>query len=156
MTFWVAWIGLLLGIAATAEVGASISVVVPKGATVREKLAASEVRRYIYVRTGDLPEIVHSVPRTAQAVVVATADRKIVKDLLGDGLPALADQEYILKTVNTTLVITGGSDTAVLYGAYCFAEHLGVRFYLHGCAGSSHSTISPKVRTGGISMTTRW
>jgi len=30
------------------------------------------------------------------------------------------------------LKITGGSDIAALYGAYDFAEHLGVRFYLHG------------------------
>jgi hypothetical protein len=29
-------------------------------------------------------------------------------------------------------VISGGSDLAVLYGAYRFAEKLGVRFYLHG------------------------
>ena len=30
------------------------------------------------------------------------------------------------------LTISGGSPIAVLYGAYHFAENLGVRFYLHG------------------------
>jgi len=44
----------------------------------------------------------------------------------------LGPQEYRLKTEGESLTISGGSDVAVLYGAYAFAEKLGVRFYLHG------------------------
>jgi len=47
----------------------------------------------------------------------------------------LGDQEYMLKTVknhgHTIALLCGGSDLGALYAAYRFAEHLGVRFYLH-------------------------
>ena len=46
--------------------------------------------------------------------------------------PTLERQQFKLKTTGGTLAISGGSDLAVLYGAYAFAEKLGVRFYLHG------------------------
>ena len=51
----------------------------------------------------------------------------------------LGKQQYQLKTTKSSdtqshklLRITGGSDLAVLYGAYRLAEELGIRFYLHG------------------------
>jgi len=37
-----------------------------------------------------------------------------------------------LREQQKVLTVSGGSGTAVLYGAYAFAEKLGVRFYLHG------------------------
>jgi hypothetical protein len=46
---------------------------------------------------------------------------------------ALQPQEYLLKkTGANSLLIAGGDDAGVLYGAYAFAEKLGARFYLHG------------------------
>ena len=33
---------------------------------------------------------------------------------------------------NKGVYIIGGDDIGTLYGAYRYAEHLGVRFYLHG------------------------
>jgi hypothetical protein len=86
------------------------------------KLAAKEVRRYIYLRTGRLLKIV--------------SDRSVPSNLSDSGLyiavnPSLAAQEYRLKSSGNTLSISGGSEIAVLYGAYAFAEKLGVRFYLH-------------------------
>jgi hypothetical protein len=48
----------------------------------------------------------------------------------------LEEQEFRLKTYHAlkskVLRISGGSPQALLYGAYEFAEQLGVRFYLHG------------------------
>ena len=79
----------------------------------------------------------------------------------------------------TVLLVVGGDPIGTLYGAYRLAEHLGVRFYLHGdvvpdhrlrwscprwtrpasrcstCAASSRSTISPRGPTGGTATTTR-
>jgi hypothetical protein len=46
--------------------------------------------------------------------------------------PALDTQPYRLRGDGQTLTITGGSDVAVLYGVYHFAEEPGVRIYLHG------------------------
>jgi hypothetical protein len=46
---------------------------------------------------------------------------------------SLASQPYRLKGGgNEDLVIPGGSDVAVLYGAYAFAGKFGVRFELNG------------------------
>ena len=134
-------------------------------------LAARETRRYVYQRTGELPPIVERLPDRGDAIVFALD-------------ATLGDQQYRMKTTKdndrAVLRITGGSDLALLYGAYGLAEHLGVRFYLHGdvvpdeqialataragrnsasrcstAAASSRSTISPKGPTGGTATTTR-
>jgi hypothetical protein len=85
-------------------------------------LAAREVQRYLYLRTGRLASL--SQPPKLAADISVGID------------PALKPQEYCLKTTaarnRKSLKITGGSEQAVLYGAYSFAEKLGVRFYLHG------------------------
>ena len=87
------------------------------------KLAAKEVRRYVYLRTGRLIKIVtdrEDQSNLSDAGFILTVD------------PSLAAQEYRLRSSGNNLTISGGSETAVLYGAYAFAEKLGVRFYLHG------------------------
>ena len=76
-------------------------------------LAAREVRRYVYLRTDLL------LPIGTQPGKDATIALEIE--------PALAAQQFRL-----SLTISGGNEVAVLYGAYAFAEKLGVRFYLHG------------------------
>jgi len=85
-------------------------------------LAALEIQRYIYQRTGDLFPIRNKVSETGNEIII-----------LVDSL--LAKQEYSLKTESRNnrkkLKITDGSDIAVLYAAYNFAEELGIRFYLH-------------------------
>jgi hypothetical protein len=80
-------------------------------------LAAKEIRRYIYLRTDKLLSIGTSFKRP---VIRLQEDKK------------LAAEQYQLKTENNSLLISGGSPLAVLYGAYAFIEKLGVRFYLHG------------------------
>ncbi len=99
-----------------------------------ERLAAKELRRYLYLRTGKLAEIrevtsVEEVP--AYAVVLATEGGKLA-GMCGADPANLTDESYLLKTVDKRLFVTGGSDIALLYGTYKLAEHLGIRFYLHG------------------------
>ena len=89
----------------------------------QETLAAQEIRRYVYLRTGSLLPILGPVSIRDDAIVLGL-DK------------SLQSQQYRLKTVSENdhkiLHITGGSSVAVLYGAYHFVETLGVRFRLHG------------------------
>jgi len=76
-------------------------------------LAAREVQRYIYQRSGNLLPIKNKLPKTGDAIIISI-DK------------ALGKQEYSLKTVNQNnrkiLRISGGSDIAALYG--CFVWRL--------------------------------
>ena len=54
-------------------------------------------------------------------------------------MKSLQPQQYLLKTIpldsgdgKPVLLVVGGDPVGTLYGAYRLAEHLGVRFYLHG------------------------
>jgi len=93
------------------------------GASAVQELAAREIRRYVYLRTGELSAIAEEPSATGPVI-----------ELLLNA--SLGDQTYRLRTIDRgesrVLRITGGSDVAVLYGAYRFVETLGVRFYLHG------------------------
>jgi hypothetical protein len=89
----------------------------------QRRLAAAEIRRYVFLRTGELLEILSDLSDLSDK-----SDSSIRLKLD----PALAGQQFRLKTAGGRLTISGGSDLAVLYGAYAFAEKLGVRFYVHG------------------------
>jgi hypothetical protein len=114
-------------------------IAVPPSASPLETLATRETMRYLYLRTGRLLPIAASDAMPAgDAVIVTRKDRPAVS-----GAPALlaaakdlGPQHYLLKTVpaggRKILWIVGGDDAGTLYGAYRFAERLGVRFYLHG------------------------
>ncbi|HAH22572.1 MAG TPA: hypothetical protein DCL77_02200 [Prolixibacteraceae bacterium] len=109
----------------------ALQIYIPKDATSKEMLAASEIRRYIYLRTGGLAEIVSSEQPTGSGkliVVSRMGENQVPSDLQAE--------EFYLKTEKDgsmeKLIVSGGSDQAVLYAAYEFAEQLGMRFYLHG------------------------
>jgi malectin (di-glucose binding ER protein) len=120
------------------------AIVSPREASFPEILAAREVRRYLYLRTGRLLEIVEAAESIPQglgaALVVARKDQPLLAQVKAAGLESslasLSAQNYLLKTVDRPggrlVLIAGGDGPGVLYGAYRFAEHLGVRFYLHG------------------------
>jgi hypothetical protein len=95
-----------------------VSIVCPQNASTNIYLAAKEVRRYIYLTTGELLSISSSL--SSKSSIVLKTDK------------GMREQEYRLKTEGDMLTISGGSDVAVLYGVYAFAEKLGVRFYIHG------------------------
>ena len=111
-------LALVVGMSTAAGSTKPLTVIVcAEDAPPNVKLAAKEIRRYVYLRTNTLLPIAES---SEDFAIVLKTDE------------GLEQQQYNLKTIGDTLTITGGSDVAVLYGAYAFAEKLGVRFYLHG------------------------
>jgi hypothetical protein len=121
------------------------AVLCPKRAGFLESLAAKEIRRYVYLRTGKLVPIVNDIASAPDGALVAVG--MCYPRFWGFGLndcPELqkapegpwADGQYVLKTVQhegRPIVVVGGTGSqGALYGAYRFAEHLGVRFYMHG------------------------
>jgi len=124
-------------------------IVVAESASRLERLAALEIRRYLYLRTGQLLPIEHRFPDgDLDAIVVAQAERLLTSALIPsslvevhtkgiqDRLSQAGTLGYILWTVpdekQHVLYITGFEDRAVLYAAYRLAEVYGVRFYLEG------------------------
>ncbi|NQT53882.1 hypothetical protein HQ576_17635, partial [bacterium] len=107
----------------------------------REQLAAREVRRYVYLRTGLLLPIRAGLPAQGNAILVGVKNRELFKSPGGAGPPheaiaRLGPQQYLLRTAaagaRRVLLVVGGDDVGTLYGAYRLAECLGVRFFLHG------------------------
>lgn len=126
--------GLLL--MQTGVLAGKMVIVSPPDASGREKLAAREIRRYLYARTGELVPVAEMFG-DADGIVVATQGHDILREF-GAALPSrkLEAEQYILKTVEQggrrRLIVAGGESIGTLYAAYRFAEHLGVRFYLEG------------------------
>ena len=108
--------------AAMSAAAAEAVIVCSARAQAVETLAAREIQRYVYLRTDTLAPITEKAANENAITLAADA--------------GLKPEQYRLKTSaqagRKTLAITGGSPVAVLYGAYSFAEKLGVRFYLHG------------------------
>ncbi len=108
-----------------------------------ERVAAAEVQRYIYLRTGELPALreIGSFARIpAGAVAIVLRDGSLARGLEDGGaaarIAALGPEDYWLKTLSLgskrIVLVAGGGGSGVLYGAYQLAERLGVRFGLEG------------------------
>ncbi|TSA31758.1 MAG: hypothetical protein D4R64_17370 [Porphyromonadaceae bacterium] len=125
----------------------------PSGSDAKVELAAKEVRRYMYLRTGELlPMQVYTGQELPKKVIwLMVKGQQAPGNLISaDGLTSinnLASESYLLSSSavipakagtpsqtakSDRLVIAGGDAMGTLYGAYAFAEKLGVRFYLHG------------------------
>lgn len=116
----------------------------PQQASFLETLGAREVRRYVYQRTGKLLPVIQVDEIDASvrnAVIVASKNRLLVKSsqpapATESLLTSLEPGHYSLQTIHRDgwkiVLIAGGDPLGTLYGAYRFAEHLGVGFYLHG------------------------
>lgn len=86
-------------------------------------LAVKELQRYLYVRTGEMPQI-RIVP-TANAL----PPNSIFVTTTGNS--QLSDQSFQLRSVpGHRLLIIGGSPIATLYGVYKFLESTGIGFDL--------------------------
>ena len=120
-----------------------VVIVSPGDASPHERLAAREIRRYVYLRSGRLLDIVSDeleLPKRKDIIVVAEKDRPVIRALANEaGINTLLDillaDHYLLKTVmrkKQRILLVTGDEAGTLYAAYRFAEHLGVRFYLHG------------------------
>jgi len=106
--------------------------------TFQEQLAAKEIRKYIYQRTDTLLEIIESnyLPAEGDVILLAQDEHPLIKDLEREVRKTTSGYEFVIKTIpvnnRNVLVISGSDCQAILYGAYRFAEHLGVRFDLSG------------------------
>ena len=100
-------------------------IVLPENPSPVESLAASEIRRYIYLRNGELANIAESDKSFSKGTVIQI-----------ERMNAAGAEEFYLKTMSEgnlqKIIVSGGSDIAILYGAYELAEQLGIRFYMHG------------------------
>jgi len=112
------------------SIQAQIRIVSPANPSPLERLAAREVRRYFYLRTGQLLPVLRSDSNPqGQSIVIARNDRALAPRTLGTDL---GPEQYVIRSDGRSAFLIGGDDTGALYAAYRFAEHLGVRFYLHG------------------------
>jgi hypothetical protein len=102
-----------------------------KDASDLELFAASELRRYVYLRTGKLLPVTRKVS-AGDRIVVSRKDAKFC-GRLGS---TLGPQQFTLQTSTArdgkVWWIVGGDEVGTLYGAYRFAEKLGVRFGVDG------------------------
>lgn len=98
------------------------SISLPVSSSDRMRLAAQEIQKYVYQRTGRLLP----VKQVSNDAHIRHSIRLVCDDNQG------TSEEFALERDGSNLLIRGGSDLAVLYGAYQYAELLGVRFTLHG------------------------
>jgi hypothetical protein len=119
------------------------AVYLSKDASTLERLAATEVRRYLYATTGGLAAITpigSSAEAKRPGLIIDKGGALLASGGFDNFSPAktpkLGPEDYWLKTLKkggqSYLIICGGDGTGVLYAAYAFAERLGVRFYLEG------------------------
>jgi len=116
------------------------AIVCGKDASTIEKLAAKEIRRYVYLRSDELLPIVEKTRSGKNLIIVGQKDSGVFEGIISDELKKvvseLSAQEYVIKTVTykgkDAVVIAGGDEVGTLYGAYRFVETMGVRFYMHG------------------------
>ncbi len=101
-----------------------------------EKLAASEIRKYIYLRTDKLLSIKEwngKSPIKGQALIIGCLAEKKIGEKIN---PDLCSDEFVIKTLSqpdgNKIFLFGGSKICTLYAAYYLAEEIGVGFYLDG------------------------
>ena len=129
---------LFLLLCVAGECVAAMTVVYPSDGPAQVRMAAKEVRRYVYLTTGKLLPIVQvrTLPLRDDLILVVEDGTSLLKELQGLEGAKAPRGGYYLKTTSDNdrhvLVIAGAGPAATLHGAYRFAEHLGIRFYLHG------------------------
>jgi len=108
-----------------------------------EILAGKEIRRYVYLRTGKLLPVSADPDAASQGnlILVGSKTSPAVRAILDEAslkqeVEPLRPEQYRLKTITQNgrkiVLVAGGDPVGTLYGAYRLAEHMGVRFYLHG------------------------
>ena len=100
-----------------------LQIATSQGATPAEKTAATELRDYIQKLCGAECKITNEKDVHAPAIYLGwtEAARKAVGDL-----SKLGDEEWVIRTVNGSLILTGGRPRGTLYAVYEFLESLGV------------------------------
>ena len=126
-------VGLLAIVLTAGTTRGAIEIRATPGGSAMQQLAVKEIHRYLYLRTSLLPDKIAE----RGAIVIMHKDAALLSDTsVRAAAKDLQSQQYVLKTTwadgTRTWWIVGGDDLGTLYGAYRFAEKLGVRFYLHG------------------------
>jgi hypothetical protein len=102
-------------------------------ASPKELLAANEIRRYVYLRTGALLPVKTGV-KEGDRIVVSSKESGFCGALGKE----LGPQQFTIKTADEggqrVWSIVGGDEEGALYGAYRFAEALGIHFSIEGDA----------------------
>jgi hypothetical protein len=116
--------------AAMAAPGGPTLIAIPKDASELESFAGNEVRRYVYLRTGRLLPVKRGLS-AGDGIAVSCKNAKFCGDFGQD----LGPQQFTLRTVTVggrrVWWIIGGDEAGTLYGAYRFAEKLGISFALN-------------------------
>ena len=100
-----------------------LQIVTSPNATPAETLAANELHDYLKKLCGAECPIVSEKDATTPAIYVGQTE--FAKKQVGD-LSKLADEEWIIRTSNGSLIITGGRPRGTLYGVYEFLEGQGI------------------------------
>lgn len=133
-TIFLAITMFVLCLAISCKRESSITIIYPENGSDQVYLAAKEVRRYIYLRTGKLLELMATSHIPDRSFILVSNDNdSLVKQISNCVAPVGG---FFIKSVKdhnrTALVISGDNSTSTLYAAYRFAEKLGCRFYFHG------------------------
>jgi len=114
------------------------TIVISDQASQLEQLAAKEIRKYIFLRTDELLNIVTVKERDlikGDAILVGEAGSARMKKT-GHNFPVMGKDAFILKTISNPsgkqLLVCGGGPLGTLYAAYHLAEQLGIGFFLDG------------------------
>jgi hypothetical protein len=116
-------------------------IVLSKTPGLLEYYAAREIRRYLYLRTGELLPIQQldcsKLPSSGNIIVIGPADSPFINgfsELIKIQNPGLLlkTEEYWLKTFTQKdrkiVLLTGKEDFSTLYAAYKFMENYGIRY----------------------------
>ena len=128
------------GVQAETISAAKTTIVYPINGTLNELLAAKEVRRYAYVRGGQLLDTkpVASLPAAGDLIVVATNGNPLLESLRDAIGYELSGGQTLLKSVATggrnILVVSGADADSTLMAVYRYAEKIGIGFDLAGDA----------------------
>jgi len=147
-TRWLILILIAVLTAGCARPSTGPAIYIVRGASACERLAAAELRRYLYLTTGGLAPIreIHSSDGLrAEGLVIDPQARLFGAPGAAEIFTGLGEEGYWLKTVSRGsrryVLIAGGSALGTLYGAYAFIEKLGVRFYLEGDVVPDERTV---------------
>jgi len=118
----------------------TVTIVYPADGSPNVLLAAKEVRRYIYLRSGQLLDVkpVASLPASGDLIVVAANGSTLLKSLRRAIGYEVTEGQTLLKSIAAAgrdiLLISGADANATLMAAYRYAERIGVGFDLAGDA----------------------
>lgn len=122
-----------------------VFIVISSSPTLTEVFAAKEVRRYLYLRTGEILPIQKlegsKLPTSGNVILIGSSNSEIITDfseLMKIQIPILIlkSEEYWLKSFTQNnrkiLMVTGKDDISTLYAAYKLMESYGIRYTLAG------------------------